>query len=84
MATLSTIFFPCPLERGVRLFYSNTYSMTGFAENLYNIEELKAVSDDKKVIVENEGVFSISEDLEIDESKIQVDKDFKALVDSIL
>ena len=64
--------------------YSNTYSMTGFAENLYDIEELKAVSDDKKVIVENEGVFSISEDLEIDESKIQVDKDFKALVDSIL
>ena len=55
------------------------FSMTGFGDNLSEtVPELQ----EEKVIVENEGVYSITEDLpNVD---VAQNKDFKNLVDSVL
>ncbi len=61
------------------------FSMTNFADNLsINMPELEAAGagTEEKVIVEEDGVFSISDQLEY--TDVVQDQDFKELVDSVL
>ncbi len=55
------------------------FSMTQFGANPVEIQELEDASD---AIVENEGVYSISENLEY--SSVALNAEFKKLVDSVL
>ncbi len=59
------------------------YSMTNFADNLtLETPELEAASMPENAIVEVDGVFSISNNLDF--KSVKQDMDFKALVDSVL
>ena len=61
------------------------FSMTNFADNLsINMPELEAAGagTEEKVIVEEDGVFSISDQLEY--TDVVQDQGFKELVDSVL
>ena len=58
------------------------YSMTSFADNLASEMPVLEAASPENPIVENEGVFSISENL--DYGEVKQDKNFKALVDSVL
>ena len=59
------------------------YSMTNFADNLIlETPELEAASMPENAIVEVDGVFSISNNLDF--KSVKQDMDFKALVDSVL
>lgn len=62
----------------------NYYTMTGFAENDVPFTELEEVeeSDEQQAIVEKKGVYSIAEDLKT--SQIELNPEFKELVDSVL
>ena len=62
---------------------SSDLVLTNFAENFaLDMPELEAVPSAENVIYENDGVYSISENLEY--TNIVQDPDFKQLVDSIL
>ena len=61
--------------------FTNQFSMVSFGMNLGNIQELQQIKEEN-TIVENEGVFSISDDL--DYSKVSQNIDFKTLVDDVL
>lgn len=61
--------------------FTNRFSMVSFGMNLGNVQELQQIKEEN-TIVENEGVFSISDDL--DYSKVSQNLDFKTLVDDIL
>ena len=56
------------------------FSMIRFGENSAPVKDLEG--DTKETIAENNGVFSITEN--IDTSKVSLDLDFKNLVDSVL
>ena len=56
------------------------FSMIRFGENSAPVKDLEG--DSKETIAENNGVFSITEN--IDTSKVSLDLDFKNLVDSVL
>ena len=57
--------------------------MTNFADNLIlETPELEAASMPENAIVEVDGVFSISNNLDF--KSVKQDMDFKALVDSVL
>jgi hypothetical protein len=58
------------------------FSMTEFAKNDREIKELQSAEPDTQVIKENGGVFQISENMDF--SNPECNKDFKALVDSVL
>ena len=60
--------------------FTNQFSMVSFGMNLGNIQELQQIKED--TIIETEGVFSISDDL--DYSKVSQNLDFKTLVDDVL
>ncbi len=60
--------------------FTNQFSMVSFGMNLGNIQELQQIKED--TIIETEGVFSISDDL--DYSKVSQNIDFKTLVDDVL
>ena len=60
--------------------FTNQFSMVSFGMNLGNIQELQQIKED--TIIEAEGVFSISDDL--DYSKVSQNLDFKTLVDDVL
>ena len=61
--------------------FTNQFSMVSFGMNLGNIEELQQIKEEN-TIVETEGVYSISDDL--DYSKVSQNLDFKTLVDDVL
>ena len=61
--------------------FTNQFSMVSFGVNLGNVQELQQIKE-KSTIIETEGVFSISNDL--DYSKVLQNVDFKLLVDDIL
>lgn len=62
----------------------NCYTMTGFAENDVPFTELEEAeeSDEQQAIVEKKGVYSIAEGLKT--SQIELNPEFKELVDSVL
>ena len=60
--------------------FTNQFSMVSFGMNLGNIQELQQIKEN--TIIETEGVFSISDDL--DYSKVSQNLDFKTLVDDVL
>ena len=60
--------------------FTNQFSMVSFGMNLGNVQELQQIKED--TIIETEGVFSISDDL--DYSKVSQNLDFKTLVDDVL
>ena len=60
--------------------FTNQFSMVSFGMNLGNIQELQQIKEN--TIIETEGVFSISDDL--DYSKVSQNIDFKTLVDDVL
>lgn len=69
---------PKPVLSDVK--FTNQFSMVSFGMNLGNIQELQQIKED--TIIETEGVFSISDDL--DYSKVSQNLDFKTLVDDVL
>ena len=60
--------------------FTNQFSMISFGMNLGNIQELQQIKEN--TIIETEGVFSISDDL--DYSKVSQNTEFKSLVDNVL
>ena len=60
--------------------FTNQFSMVSFGMNLGNIQELQQIKEN--TIIETEGVFSISDDL--DYSKVSQNTEFKSLVDNVL
>ena len=60
--------------------FTNQFSMVSFGMNLNNLQELQQIKEN--TIIETEGVFSISDDL--DYSKVSQNLDFKTLVDDVL
>lgn len=61
--------------------FTNQFSMVSFGMNLGNIQELQQIKEEN-TIVENEGVFSISEFL--DYSSVSQNEIFKSLVNDVL
>ena len=60
--------------------FTNQFSMVSFGMNLNNLQELQQIKEN--TIIETEGVFSISDDL--DYSKVSQNTEFKSLVDNVL
>ena len=56
------------------------FSMTSFGENLP--DDLPELQEEKVIVEQDDGVFSIAEDLKI--TDVVQDADFKSLVDSVL
>ena len=61
--------------------FTNRFSMVSFGMNLGNVQELQQIKEEN-TIVENEGVFSISEFL--DYSSVSQNEIFKSLVNDVL
>ena len=61
--------------------FSNQFSMVSFGVNIGSVQELQQVKDEN-TIVEKEGIFSISDNL--DYSKCKPNAKFKNLVDDVL
>ena len=61
--------------------FTNQFSMVSFGMNLGNVQELQQIKEEN-TIVENEGVFSISEFL--DYSSVSQNEIFKSLVNDVL
>lgn len=61
--------------------FSNQFSMVSFGVNIDSVQELQQVKDEN-TIIEKEGVFSISDNL--DYSKCKPNAQFKNLVDDVL